>query len=130
MDQPKFSQIHHLAIIASDYEQTKHFYVDILNLPIIRENIRPDKGDAKLDLALADGTELEIFIKADAPDRPSYPEALGLRHLAFTTNQINETITYLKEQGVTVEPLRTDDFTHKQMTFFYDPDMLPLELHE
>ncbi|MDT2640749.1 VOC family protein [Enterococcus dongliensis] len=129
MQPPDFSVIHHIAIIVSDYQQARHFYVDILGLPIIRENYRAERQDYKLDLQLA-GAELEIFAVQNPPQRPSFPEAAGLRHLAFKTADIEATVAYLTEHGVECEPLRTDDFTGDKMTFFFDPDGLPLELHE
>ncbi|MFC4772584.1 SMU1112c/YaeR family gloxylase I-like metalloprotein [Enterococcus hermanniensis] len=129
MLKPTFSTIHHVAIIVSDYQKAKHFYVDVLGLPIIRENYRPERQDYKLDLQLQ-GAELEIFAVQDPPKRPSFPEATGLRHLAFKTDNIEEMVTYLAEQGIECEPLRTDDYTGEKMTFFFDPDGLPLELHE
>ncbi|MGO2638524.1 MAG: SMU1112c/YaeR family gloxylase I-like metalloprotein [Enterococcus viikkiensis] len=129
MPTPNFSVIHHVAIIVSDYQKARNFYVDILGLPIIRENYRPEREDYKLDLQLKDA-ELEIFAVKNPPRRPSFPEASGLRHLAFKTEDIEATVAYLKEQGVDCEPLRKDDFTGDRMTFFFDPDGLPLELHE
>ncbi|MDT2736410.1 VOC family protein [Enterococcus pseudoavium] len=129
MTKPDFSTIHHVAIIVSDYQKARHFYVDLLGLPIIRENYRPERQDYKLDLQL-NGAELEIFAVNNPPKRPSFPEAAGLRHLAFKTTEIEATVAYLVSHGVKCEPLRTDDFTGEKMTFFFDPDGLPLELHE
>lgn len=129
MQKPDFSAIHHVAIIVSDYQKARHFYVDILGLPIIRENFRPERQDYKLDLQLNDA-ELEIFAIKNPPKRPSFPEAAGLRHLAFKTTDIEATVAYLNSHGIDCEPLRTDDFTGEKMTFFFDPDGLPLELHE
>lgn len=129
MSKPSFSAIHHVAIIVSNYQKARYFYVDILGLPIIRENYRPERQDYKLDLQLKD-VELEIFAVQNPPQRPSFPEAAGLRHLAFKTENIEETVAYLTAHGIECEPLRTDDFTGEKMTFFFDPDGLPLELHE
>lgn len=123
------STIHHVAIIVSDYKKSREFYVDKLGFEVIRENIREDKGDCKLDLRLGD-CELEIFGKPKSPRRPSYPEACGLRHLAFYVSDIEEVIRELNEKGIETEPVRVDEFTGKRMTFFFDPDGLPLELHE
>ncbi|MGX7011782.1 SMU1112c/YaeR family gloxylase I-like metalloprotein [Lactococcus cremoris] len=130
MYQPRFKKIHHIAIIADDYEKARHFYVDILGFSIIRENHRPEKEDVKLDLRLNDETELELFIKSGAPKRLTYPEAKGYRHLALTTTNIEEDRNYLISQGVKVEEIRQDEITDKKMLFFYDPDDLPIELHE
>ena len=124
-----FKEIHHVAINASNYQATKNFYVEKLGFEVLRENHRPEKNDIKLDLKLG-SQELEIFISDQCPARPSYPEALGLRHLAFKVEHIEEVIAFLNEQGIETEPLRVDDFTGEKMTFFFDPDGLPLELHE
>ncbi|ACD21698.1 VOC family protein [Clostridium botulinum] len=121
--------IHHVAIIVSDYEKSKDFYVNKLGFNIIRENYRPDRGDYKLDLKLGD-CELEIFGMEDSPKRVSRPEACGLRHLAFKVECIEDIISELNEKGIETEPIRIDEFTNKKMTFFFDPDGLPLELHE
>ncbi|NFO31908.1 VOC family protein [Clostridium botulinum] len=121
--------IHHVAIIVSDYEKSKDFYVNKLGFNIIRENYRSDRGDYKLDLKLGD-CELEIFGMKDSPKRVSRPEACGLRHLAFKVECIEEIISELNKKGIETEPIRIDEFTNKKMTFFLDPDGLPLELHE
>ena len=96
----------------------------------VRENWRPEKRDWKLDLRVNPTTELEIFAPENPPARPSYPEACGLRHLAFRVSDIEAAVAELAERGIECEPIRTDDFTGERMTFFSDPDGLPLELHE
>lgn len=130
MYQPAFNKIHHIAIIDADYEKSRQFYVDILGFSIIRENHRPEKGDIKLDLKMNEETEIELFIKSDAPKRLTYPEAKGYRHLAIKTTNIEEDRNYLISQGVKVEEIRQDEITDRKMLFFYDPDDLPIELHE
>ena len=130
MYQPAFNKIHHIAIIAADYEKSRQFYVDILGFSIIRENHRSEKGDIKLDLKMNEETEIELFIKSDAPKRLTYPEAKGYRHLAIKTTNIEEDRNYLISQGVKVEEIRQDEITDRKMLFFYDPDDLPIELHE
>lgn len=125
----KFDKVHHIAIIGSDYEKSKKFYADTLGFEVIRENYRPDKDDYKIDLKL--GTmELELFIVKNCPKRPSYPEAYGLRHLAFAVDSVEETARELNALGIETEPVRVDMYTNKKMTFFFDPDGLPLEIHE
>ncbi|MHC5230002.1 SMU1112c/YaeR family gloxylase I-like metalloprotein [Enterococcus sp. LJL99] len=121
--------IHHIAINASDYQKTKEFYVEKLGFQIIREHYRKDKNDLKLDLQLGN-QELEIFISDTFPERPSYPEALGLRHLAFKVASVEKMVKELEMKQISCEPIRTDDFTGEKMTFFFDPDGLPLEIHE
>jgi glyoxylase I family protein len=125
----QLNQIHHVAINASNYQATKAFYVEKLGFDIIREHRRPEKNDIKLDLKLGN-QELEIFIAPIFPKRLSYPEALGLRHLAFKVDDVEATVRWLNRQGIETEPIRTDDFTGEKMTFFFDPDGLPLEIHE
>lgn len=124
------SQIHHVAIIVSDYEISKDFYVKKLGFEIIRENYRPEKDDWKLDLRVNDTTELEIFGVKNPPARVTRPEAAGLRHLAFYTDDVEAAAAELREKGIAVEPVRMDEFSHRKFTFFADPDGLPLELHE
>ena len=123
------SKVHHVAIIGSDYERSRHFYVDLLGFQVIRENYREVRGDHKIDLRLAD-MELELFIIPGRPARPSYPEANGLRHLAFRVDSVEKTAAELNAMGIATEPIRVDEYTGKKMTFFADPDGLPLEIHE
>ncbi len=126
----ELSVIHHIAIIVSDYEKAKDFYVNKLGFAILRENYREDRGDYKLDLRVNADTELEIFSAPHAPARVTRPEACGLRHLAFRTENIEETVRELEESGIACEPIRIDPYTGGKFTFFQDPDGLPLELHE
>ena len=121
--------IHHIAIIVSNYEKSKDFYVNKLGFQILRENYREERGDYKLDLKLGE-CELEIFSGKNNPKRPSYPEACGLRHLAFKVDDIEKEVEELTALGIEGEPIRLDEITNKRMTFFQDPDGLPLELHE
>ena len=125
----RLNKIHHIAIIASNYEVSKKFYTEILGLEVIREVYRKERDSYKLDLKLGD-SEIELFSFPNAPVRPSYPEARGLRHLAFEVDNIDEAISELNLQGVECEPIRIDEFTGKRFTFFEDPDKLPLELYE
>lgn len=122
--------IHHVALICSDYSASKHFYTNILGLSIIAENYREARDSYKCDIALPDGSQLELFSFPDAPKRPSRPEAQGLRHLAFKVDDIDAVIAYLTQHKVECEPLRIDEYTNKRFTFFPDPDGLPLELYE
>ena len=124
-----FNKIHHIAIICSNYELSKHFYVDLFGFRIIRESKRENKGDCKIDLKCGE-SEIELFIKPNAPKRLSYPEAQGLRHLAFKVESVDEIVIKLNKLGIKTEPIRLDDFTNKKMTFFNDPDGLPIEIHE
>lgn len=122
-------ECHHVAIIVSDYEKSREFYVNQLGLTVVRENYRPDRGDWKLDLRLGD-MELEIFSAPKAPLRVTNPEARGLRHLCFRVENIGEAVDWLKAMGIETEPVRLDPYSNKKFTFFRDPDDLPLELHE
>ena len=125
----RLERMHHVAIIVSDYQRAREFYVEKLGFPVLRENFREERGDWKLDLQFGDG-ELEIFAIPGAPARPSYPEARGLRHLAFRVEDVEEAVRELEARGIPCEPIRWDPYSEKRMTFFHDPDGLPLELHE
>lgn len=128
--QPKLHAVHHIALICSDYEKSRHFYVDILGLEVLAENYRAVRDSWKLDLALPNGTQLELFSFPQPPARPSQPEACGLRHLAFVVRDLNTVIDWLASHHIEVEPVRVDEYTQKRFTFFKDPDGLPLELYE
>ena len=126
----KFSKIHHVAIIGSDYRASKAFYVEKLGFNVIRENYRKERNDWKIDLEMEEGIELELFIEPYPPKRVTHPEACGLRHLAFYVESVEETVKKLFKMGIPCEPIRVDEYTNKKMTFFFDPDGLPLEIHE
>ena len=122
--------IHHIAIICSDKDAALHFYHDVLGFLIIRSNFRQGRQDWKIDLRINETTELELFIMANRPARVTDPEAYGLRHLAFAVSSVSDTVAELENAGIPCEPIRTDAYTGKPMTFFRDPDGLPIEIHE
>lgn len=126
----KLSSVHHIAIIVSDIEKAREFYVEKLGFEVIRENYRKERDDWKLDLRVDKHTELEIFAEENPPKRVNRPEACGLRHLAFRVESVEKTVKELTEIGIECEPIRTDTYTGEMMTFFFDPDGLPLEIHE
>jgi glyoxylase family protein len=126
-----FSNIHHIAIIGTHYQKTKEFYVDKLGFKVISEYNRKDKNDIIINVQQGN-LVLEIFIKEDAPIRPKMPnpEHTGLRHLAFRVDDVEKVLEKFDELGIIHESLRYDDFDNKKMAFFFDPDGLPLEIHE
>ncbi len=126
----KINRVHHIAIICSDYAKSKHFYTQILGLKIIREVYRKERDSYKLDLQVGDQYQIELFSFPKPPDRPSRPEAAGLRHLAFEVDDIDGAIAEINASGVITEPIRVDEFTGKRFTFFADPDGLPIEFYE
>ncbi|HEY9534042.1 MAG TPA: VOC family protein [Mucilaginibacter sp.] len=126
----KINRVHHIAIICSDYERSKHFYTQILGFKIIAENYRAERKSYKLDLAVGNQYQIELFSFPDPAKRPSRPEAAGLRHLAFEVDSIEEAVAAITDDGIEVEPIRIDEFTGKRFTFFADPDGLPIEFYE
>lgn len=123
-------RIHHAALICSDYARSRRFYTETLGLRVLAENHRAARDSYKLDLALPDGSQLELFSFPAPPPRPSRPEACGLRHLAFAVADLDAWVARLEAQGVAVETVRVDEYTGRRFTFFADPDGLPLELYE
>jgi glyoxylase I family protein len=121
---------HHVAVICSDYGRSKDFYVRVLGLEVVAEAYRAEPDSHKLDLRLPDGVQVELFSFPNPPPRPSYPEACGLRHLAFEVTDLDAAVAELAGHGVAAEPVRVDPHTGKRFTFFADPDGLPLELYE
>lgn len=126
----KINQIHHVAIICSDYKKSRQFYTDALGFEIEAEVFREARNSWKLDLKIAGLYQIELFSFPDPAPRPSRPEAAGLRHLAFAVTDLDEAILFLSTKNVDTEPVRVDEFTGKRFTFFADPDGLPLELYE
>lgn len=122
--------VHHIAIIAGDYQQSKTFYTEVLQLQVIQEIYRAERDSYKLDLGLNGQYIIELFSFPGAPERPSRPEARGLRHLAFAVDDLEQSIDAINAKGVETEPVRTDPHTGKRFTFFADPDGLPLEFYE
>ncbi len=125
-----FNRIHHIAIICTDYEVSKHFYVEKLGFEMIAEVYRAERKSYKLDLAVNGSYQIELFSFENPAARPSRPEAAGLRHLAFEVDDVLQVSKELNEKGITTEPIRIDEFTGKQFTFFTDPDGLPLEIYQ
>ena len=125
-----FDSLHHIAIISSDYHKAKDFYVNKLGCRVKNEVERKDKEDYIITLEAPGEIEIELFIKKDAPKRVTHPEARGLRHLAFRVKDINKTVEELRKKGIETEEIRIVPQNGKHMTFFFDPDGLPLEIHE
>lgn len=124
------NSIHHIAIICSNYEKSKDFYVNKLGFEILAENYRSERDSYKLDLKVGDKYQIELFYFPTPPKRVDNPEACGLRHIAFEVKNINEVIEKLNSLGIATEPIRTDPFTGNNFTFFKDPDGLPVEIYE
>lgn len=123
--------IHHLAIICSNYEQSKQFYVEFLGWEIIQETYRKDRDSYKLDLKVgSSGLQIELFSFPNPPKRVNRPEACGLRHFAFAVEDLDRSVAELRAKNIAVEEIRVDELTHKRFTFFADPDGLPWELYE
>ncbi|WP_300002030.1 VOC family protein [uncultured Cedecea sp.] len=123
-------QVHHIAIIATDYARSKQFYCDILGFTLLAEVYREERDSWKGDLALNGQYVIELFSFPSPRARASYPEACGLRHLAFSVDDIHQAIQHLEHHGVVCEAVRVDQVTEKPFTFFTDPDGLPLELYQ
>ncbi|MFS0821496.1 VOC family protein [Bacillus sp. 1P02SD] len=126
----KINHIHHVAIICSDYEKSKDFYVNKLGFTVLNETFRADRASYKLDLSVGDTYQIELFSFMNPPKRPSYPEAAGLRHLAFEVDDIEESVKELTSKDIRVEDIRIDEITGKKFTLFKDPDDLTLEIYE
>ena len=126
----RLNKVHHIAIICSDYAKSLNFYTRVLGFKVISEHFRAERGSYKTDLALNGQYIIELFSFPDPPKRVSYPEAAGLRHLAFEVDDIDEAVGGLDRSGISHESIRTDDYTLKRFVFYSDPDGLPIELYE
>jgi glyoxylase I family protein len=122
-------KLHHIAIICSDYERSKKFYTEILGLKILREVYREERRSWKLDLGIEEEYVIELFSFPNPPQRPSRPEACGLRHLAFGIDDVEAKRKELLQKGLECEEIRLDEFTEKKFFFTQDPDYLPIEFY-
>lgn len=126
----KIKAIHHVAILTDDYEKSKKFYTEILGFTILTETYREERNSYKLDLAVNGCYQVELFSFPEFKERQSFPEAKGLRHLAFAVDDIEEAVNELILKKVDVQGIRIDELTNKRFCFFYDPNGQPLELYE
>lgn len=126
----KLKGIHHIAVICSDYERSKEFYTSILGFKIEAEYYRKERDSYKTDLSLNGTYLIELFSFPTPPKRLSYPEAAGLRHLAFEVENVEESAQELDLKEIPREAIRVDEYTGKRFLFFSDPDGLPIELYE
>jgi len=126
----KINKVHHIAIICSDYQISKRFYTEVLGFTVIREVYRKERDSYKLDLEVGGIYQIELFSFPNPPTRINQPEATGLRHLAFEVDDLDAAVKHIQNHGITVEPIRIDEFTNKRYTFFADPDGLPVEFVE
>lgn len=126
----RITNVHHIAIICSDYTRSKAFYTEVLGLEIIQEVYREARDSYKLDLSLNGQYIIELFSFPNPPARPSRPEACGMRHLAFQVENLDSVVQKILEKNLLIEPIRVDEFTGKRFTFMADPDDLPIEFYE
>lgn len=126
----KIKSIHHVAILTDDYEKSKKFYTEVLGFTVLAETYREERKSYKLDLAINGHYQIELFSFPEFKERQSFPEAKGLRHLAFAVDNIEEAVNELISNKVNVQGIRTDELTNKRFCFFYDPNGQPLELYE
>ncbi|WP_228235869.1 VOC family protein [Allomuricauda sp. M10] len=126
----QIEKLHHIAIICTDYQKSKQFYTDILGFKIDNEVYRQERQSYKLDLSLNGQYIIELFSFPNPPQRPTRPEATGLRHIAFGVKDIEKAILFLTSKNIITEPIRIDEYTNKKFTFFSDPDNLPVEFYE
>jgi glyoxylase I family protein len=126
----EISGVHHVALIVSNLECSRHFYTQVLGFKVIAENYRSEKASWKVDLRVSEDLCLELFSFPAPPPRPSHPEACGLRHIAFRVTDLDSAVAYMRSHSVPVEAIRLDEFTGRRFTFCSDPDGLPLELYE
>ena len=126
----KIKGIHHVAILTNEYERSKAFYTKVLGFVIVKETYREERKSYKLDLAINGQYQVELFSFPEYKERASFPEQKGLRHLAFSVDNIEQSVAELITKGVEVQGIRVDEITNKKFCFFYDPNGQPLELYE
>lgn len=125
----QLGKINHIAIICSDYPRSLAFYRDVLGFHLIDEEYRVERHSMLSRLALGECYMVELFTFPDSPARLSYPEACGLRHLAFGVSDIEKSLAELDRMNIPHEPLR-ETSNGGRCCFLHDPDGLPIELVE
>lgn len=118
---------HHVAVTCSNYARSLAFY-EKLGFSVVRRVWRETAQDYLTMLRSGD-IVLELF---EDPNAPPCPEKtpLGLRHLAFRVENVEQTAAWLNAMGIETEPIREDRYNGGRLTFFRDPDGLHLEIHE
>jgi glyoxylase I family protein len=124
-----FQSVNHIAVIVSNLETSGDFYINKLGFKLLYSLDRPERRSTVLYLD-AGNAVIELFSFPDPPKRPAWPEACGLRHLAFNVDDFDGVIAKLHSMGIATEDVRTDARSGKRLTFFKDPDDLPIEICE
>lgn len=119
----------HIAIICSDRERALTFYCDVLGCQLLDEEYRQERDSWLIRLSMNGTYLIELFTFPSSPARLSYPEACGLRHMAFEVEDLEVALAELDAKGVAHEEMRAvPDGT--RCCFLHDPDGLPIELVE
>ena len=130
-------QLHHYASQARDAEETRHFYEDILGLPlyhIIQSDYVPSTGEycpyTHFFFRLQDGSFIAFFdLGDDVKPLPSPNTPLWVNHISFRVNTVQDlenTKTRLQAHGIEVLGV-TDHHIFKSI-YFFDPNGIRLEL--
>ena len=130
-------QLHHYAYKARDAEETRHFYEDILGLPlyhIIQSDYVPSTGEycpyTHFFFRLQDGSFIAFFdLGDDVKPLPSPNTPLWVNHISFRVNTVQDlenTKTRLQAHGIEVLGV-TDHHIFKSI-YFFDPNGIRLEL--
>ena len=109
----------HIALIVSSEESLK-FYKELG----FTEIKRIERSYDTVVFVQCGQVALEIFIDPKHPERVTEPEAKGLRHIAFSVENLEEVM-----KAVKCEEIKTDWFG-RRFTFTKDPDGQPIELTE
>ena len=130
-------QLHHYAYKARDAEETRHFYEDILGLPlyhIIQSDYVPSTGEycpyTHFFFRLQDGSFIAFFdLGDDVKPEPSPNTPLWVNHIAFRVNTVQELEdTKARLQAHGVEVLGVTDHHIFKSIYFFDPNGIRLEL--
>jgi glyoxylase I family protein len=130
-------QLHHVAYRAKDAEETRHFYEDILGLPlyhIIQSDYVPSTGEycpyTHFFFRLQDGSFIAFFdLGDDQAAQPSPNNPLWVNHIAFRVDSQQALLDMkarLEAHGIEVLGVTDHHIFHS--IYFFDPNGVRLEL--
>jgi catechol 2,3-dioxygenase-like lactoylglutathione lyase family enzyme len=128
------SRLHHHAFVVADQERTRHFYEDVLGMPLVatwceRENVRGKVREyCHTFFSLADGSALAFFQFADADDHAELaaPRSTTLNHVALAVDEAGQGALIRRLEAHEV-PYRVVEHGYCRSLYISDPDGLTVE---
>jgi catechol 2,3-dioxygenase-like lactoylglutathione lyase family enzyme len=129
--------LHHFAYRCRDAEETRHFYEDILGLPlahVIKADHVPSTGEycpyVHVFFQMRDGSYIAFFDLGDnVAAAPSPNTPAWCNHLALKMNSVGEVVDAKKRlEAAGIDVVGVTDHGFVQSIYFFDPNGIRLEL--